>query len=80
MSKQPRGGKAVKLRAKKTIDKNEEYFVHIGFTLVNELKRTKRRNKLKKDVFRPLYTKLKTRPCVQARIDKLVRYWRIAFK
>lgn len=62
-----------KLKVKQRIDKSEPYFVHIGYTYANELKKTKRYRKGK-------YLKLKTRPCVQARINKLKLYWRMSLR
>lgn len=56
---------------KQRIDKSEPYFVHIGYTFVNEMKRCKRPAKYR-------YKKLKITPAKQARIDKLERYWKAA--
>lgn len=59
-----------KLKVKQRIDKSEPYFVHIGYTFAYELKKSKRyqSGKLR-------HVRLKIRPCVQARLDKLYRYW-----
>ena len=63
------------MKTKQRIDKSEAYFVHIGYTYANELKKAKRYDKRR---FR--YVKLKVRPCVQARLDKLSKYWGISLK
>lgn len=62
-----------KLKVKQRIDKSEPYFVHIGYTYANELKKTKRYKKGK-------YLSLKVRSVVQARIDKLKKYWKRSLK
>lgn len=54
-----------------SIDRSEPYFVKVGFTYAHELKKTKRYKKGR-------YLQLKVRPCVQARLDKLKRYWKLA--
>lgn len=63
------------MKAKQRIDKTEPYFVHIGYTFANELKKSKRYNKS-----RYCYVKLKVRPCVQARLNKLYKYWGMSLK
>ncbi len=62
-----------KLKVKQRIDKSEPYFVHIGYTLACEDKKTKLYRKGR-------YLKLKMRPVVQARLDKLKKYWRMSLK
>lgn len=62
-----------KLKVKQRIDKSEPYFVHIGYTLACESKKTKHYKKGR-------YLKLKIRPVVQKRIDKLKKYWRMSLK
>jgi hypothetical protein len=62
-----------KLKVKQRIDKSEPYFVHIGYTYAYELKKAKRYDKGR-------YIKLKIRPVVQARLDKLDRYWKDSLK
>lgn len=54
-----------------SIDRSEPYFVKVGFTYAHEMKKTKRYKKGR-------YLQLKVRPCVQARIDKLKLYWKMA--
>lgn len=61
------------MKRKQRIDKSEPYFVHIGYTLACESKRTKRYKKGR-------YLRLKVRPVVQARIDKLKKYWKRSLK
>ena len=55
------------------IDRNEMYFVHVGFTYVNELKKQKKKVRYR-------YQNLKTTPAKQRRLDKLKRYWKRALK
>ena len=55
------------------IDSSEPYFVKVGFTFAHELKKTRRRKGGR-------YLKLKIRPCVKARLDKLHMYWARACK
>lgn len=64
-----------KLKVKQRIDKSEPYFVHVGYTYANELKKTKLRIKRKGK-----YLNLKVRPVVQTRIDKLKKYWKRSLK
>lgn len=61
------------MKNKQRIDKSEPYFVHIGYTYANELKKTKLYQKGR-------YKKLKTRNSVQKRIEKLHKYWKMALK
>ena len=60
-------------RVKQRIDKSEPYFVHIGYTLACEARKTKRYKKGR-------YFNLKVRLVVQARIDKLKKYWKMSLK
>lgn len=62
-------------RPKQKMDKTEAYYVHIGYTFANELIKRKRYRTGKQR-----HVKLKVRPCVQARLDKLWRYWGMALK
>lgn len=62
-----------KLKVKQRIDKSEPYFVHIGYTFACESKKAKLYRKGR-------YLKLKVRPVVQARLDKLKKYWQLGVK
>lgn len=58
------------MKTKQKMDKSEPYFVHVGYTFAYELKKHKRYATGKQR-----HVSLKIRPCVQARLDKLYRYW-----
>lgn len=60
-------------KPKQKIASNEPYFVHIGYTYANELKKSKKKIKYR-------YIKLKIRDCVQKRLDKLNKYWGMSLK
>ena len=63
------------MKNKQRIDKSEPYYVHIGYTFAYELKKAKRYRQGK---YR--HVKLKIRPVVQKRLDKLHKYWGLALK
>lgn len=62
------------MRIKQRIDSNEPYFVHIGYTYANELRKSKRYGK-----GRNRY-KFKMRDCVKKRLAKLDKYWGMSLK
>lgn len=73
----------MKQKVKHRIEKWEPYFVHIGYTFASEglryyQKLRKRNGQLRKGWFKP--DKLKMRPVVKARQDKLHKYWGMALK
>ena len=70
----------MKAKTKQRMEKSEPYFVHIGYTFACEglryYTKTMKRGKFnwKKK------PKLKMRPVVKARQDKLKKYWGMALK
>lgn len=69
--------------AKQLIESSEAYFTHLGFTLVHEMRKTRKRNRVNtrkwaKQGGGRLYEKLKIRPVVQKRLAKLKRYLNLA--
>lgn len=63
------------------LDAQEPYFVHIGFTYACDVKKNFPRVRVKHKMFRGLRKRLKVskvRPVVQARLDKLKKYWKRA--
>lgn len=55
---------------KQKIDSSEPYFVHVGFAFACESRKTKLYRKGR-------YLKLKVRPVVKKRLDKLKRYCKL---
>lgn len=60
-------------KIKQSINSNEPYFVHIGYTYANEIKKTKKRSGGR-------YVKLNIKHSVQNKLKKLYKYWRMSLK
>lgn len=70
-------------KVKQRMEESDPYFVHIGYTFACEgmryyQKLRKRKDQLRKGWYKP--PKLKMRPVVKARQDKLQKYWDMALK
>lgn len=65
----------MKQKAKQRIDKSESYFVHVGYTFACESLRYYLKPKRRGKYGWQKLTKLKVRPVVKARQDKLNKYW-----
>lgn len=61
------------MKRKQRIDKSEPYFVHIGYTFACESRKTVLYKNSR-------YKKLKVRPVVKARLEKLKKYWQMGCK